>query len=182
MVAEIPALALHPGNSLLRHPLSLHDENTPPPPEPLEESSAEPYAPSTDFDDLHAASEHDHDSYSYAAKTLKPHQLDPNYQALAETRDILLNIARKPGTAIDRRDRLKIESALGAARVAGQMIEYFGVEVPQRNDIAEEEAIKAGREAARRACNIGIFGGQTPRKAPEWSTSIGDPNPKRRGQ
>lgn len=110
-------------------------------------------------------------------KPPKPHQRDPNYRALQETRDILMGIARKPYV-----DRLKVDSALGAAKIAAEMIDLFGVEAEETDDAIEAAAVAAGREAARRAVNTGLFGAQTPVQPGQWITPPGDTAPRRQGQ
>ncbi len=106
----------------------------------------------------------------------KPHHADLNYQAMVEVRDILLQIARKPS-----QDRLKVDSALGVARIATEMINLFGIDLPVENDVGGVAAIAAaaGAEAARRATNMNTFGTQTPAQGRPWATIPGDPNPRR---
>lgn len=145
--------------------------------------------PEVEFDDLapSPACDHGHghdDGHAEAAAPpvapagarAKPHHADPNYQTLKEMRDILAKVARKPYV-----DRIKIDSALGAARIAGEMIDLFGLDTEQVEDGVEAAAVAAGREAARRAVNTGLFGAQTPVAPPAWATPPGDPQPKRKG-
>ena len=163
------------------------DQDIAPAPQP-----AAPFVPSDDLEiegdpdlldhghahDAHApaSAEGAQETTAPLARPPRPWHSDPNYRTLCEMRDVMAGLAQSD-KRVTPKDR--VAAARVAIASADRLIDWFGVESGDTDDSAEQAAVRAGKEAARRAVNAGSFGAPNPQAPSPWATLPGDPNPHR---